>query len=454
VKGLGVAFLAVGVVLGPARLHAQASAPAAAPSPETGTPSQRIEAECGPQLQARIDEAREKVDRSAAPRVRIRQLLAALPDWIALLDAPTTPEACRDALREVRDGQAREAQENSSELAQSLDAAASNPGSRALSQRAATVREVALALRNSGFLSADQNAVTLNLNAASVFCKNKANDCGWDRVGGSVTFGSKIPEKDIVGFSGIPDPNRLLDVLVWDTNLRLLGDRRPDSAHWKGERNAMAFHGWALTRAIHQRMFPDGISTTSMAQEAEEMRLELKEVANRDYAALQQRIGTSLLVSVSFSGQHLTQEKGKNKYSGTLLVDKGLGANVGFTFNASYSSVQDVVVSGGGPSTLRTFRTSAALSGDFMKNVIVDKRSTEWSLAGRLALPDDEKDLGRKKVFEVALDLRFPVSESAHVPLVVTFTNDPNSITKQKFVRGQIGINYDFGALKKLFTSS
>jgi hypothetical protein len=87
-----------------------------------------------------------------------------------------------------------------------------------------------------------------------------------------------------------------------------------------------------------------------------------------------------------------------------------------------------------------------------MKSVIVDKRSTEWTLASRLALPDD--DLDREEVFEVALDLRFPVSESAHVPVVVTFTSDPNSLGKQKFARGQIGINYDFGALKKLFTKS
>ena len=37
------------------------------------------------------------------------------------------------------------------------------------------------------------------------------------------------------------------------------------------------------------------------------------------------------------------------------------------------------------------------------------------------------------------------------MPVVVTFTNDPNSLSKQRYVRGQVGIDYDFGALKKLF---
>lgn len=448
-----LAVVAFGLALSQSRLDAQPPDPAPSPVPgEPLTVSQRIEQACGPQLQAQVEKARGSVDLSAAPRDRVRQFLAGLPDWIDLLDDSATPETCRAALREVQLGLAAEAQENSSELARSLEAAASNPGSLALAQRAGTVREVALALRNSGFLSADENAVTLNLNAASVFCRNRLNDCGWDRLGGSVTFGSKIPEKDIVGFSGIPDPNHLLDVLVWDTTVRVWGDRRPDSAHWKAQRNAMAFHGWALARGVHTSMFPPTIATDRMAIEAKEMEDELNAVARRDYAALQRTIGRSVLVTVGFSGLHLTEEEGKNKYTGTLLIDKGLGDDVGFTFNASYSSVEDVLVAGAGPSTLKTFRMAVAFSGDFMKGVIVDNRSTEWSLAGRLAIPND--DLERDEVFEVALDLRFPVSESAHVPVVVTYTNDPNSLSKQKFVRGQIGINYDFGALKKLFTKS
>jgi hypothetical protein len=36
------------------------------------------------------------------------------------------------------------------------------------------------------------------------------------------------------------------------------------------------------------------------------------------------------------------------------------------------------------------------------------------------------------------------------VAVCVTWTNDPNNLQKQRFVKGQIGINYDFGLLKNL----
>ena len=59
-------------------------------------------------------------------------------------------------------------------------------------------------------------------------------------------------------------------------------------------------------------------------------------------------------MTAGFSGQHLTTEAGKNKYTAKLTVDKGIGA-AGFTFNASYSSVQDVLVADGPSVTLKTW---------------------------------------------------------------------------------------------------
>ena len=32
----------------------------------------------------------------------------------------------------------------------------------------------------------------------------------------------------------------------------------------------------------------------------------------------------------------------------------------------------------------------------------------------------------------------------------ITYTNDPNALTKHNYVKGQIGIQYDFGGLKRL----
>ena len=39
---------------------------------------------------------------------------------------------------------------------------------------------------------------------------------------------------------------------------------------------------------------------------------------------------------------------------------------------------------------------------------------------------------------------------AAFQPLSLTYTNDPNNLSKAKYVRGLLGISYDFGALKRL----
>jgi hypothetical protein len=240
---------------------------------------------------------------------------------------------------------------NSSDLALSLDAPASNPASLGLAQRGGTIENAALAVRTSNFVSADDSAVTLHLNAAVALCPGRNSrgsgaeptPCFWDRITGAVTFGAKVPEEEIVGFSGIPDPEKLLDVLVWDANVRLIGDRRPDSARWRSRWNEMAVDGWVRLKGLNTGLFPNSLSDERLATEGGLLNTALQPALMTDYEALQDRIGSSLLVTAGFSGQHLTNEAGKNKYTAKLTLDTGLGA-AGFTFNASYSSVQDVVV--------------------------------------------------------------------------------------------------------------
>lgn len=374
-----------------------------------------------------------------------------------IFDAAAVPPACREAQRLLF---VAIAACNSSDLALSLDAPASNPASLALVERGGTIENAALALRNSNFVSADDSAVTLHLNAAVALCRNRSQQnegaepapCLWDRLTGAATFGAKIPEKEIVGFSGVPDPEKLLDVLVWDANLRLVGDRRPDSARWRAEWNAMAVDGWVRLKGLNTRLFPEDLADDRLAEEGGLLNAALQPGLMADHRALQERIGRSLLVTAGFSGQHLTKEAGKNKYTAKLTVDKGFGA-AGLTFNASYSSVESVLVKDGPAVKLKTWLFAAGLSGDFMKGVLVKGRSTEWNLAGRFLLPADSDDVPveRDEVYEASLGLKFPVTETTHVPVVVTFTNDPNSISKQRYVRGQVGIDYDFKALKNLF---
>lgn len=43
-----------------------------------------------------------------------------------------------------------------------------------------------------------------------------------------------------------------------------------------------------------------------------------------------------------------------------------------------------------------------------------------------------------------------PIREAAKIPISVVYINDANALAKSKYVSGQVGISYDFSALKKL----
>ena len=64
------------------------------------------------------------------------------------------------------------------------------------------------------------------------------------------------------------------------------------------------------------------------------------------------------------------------------------------------------------------------------------------------ALPVDAENTWK---FFTTLD--FPVRGGGKIPVAVVFSNDPNAIDRQRFVSGQIGLNYDFSALKQLFAA-
>ena len=224
-----------------------------------------IDVACSDQL---VDELREPVSEIAAKDIQPAQKIE---EYKRIFAAASVPPACQEAQRLLFQAVAAC---NSSDLARSLDAPATNPASLALVERGGTIEDVALALRTSTFVSADDTAVTLHLNAAVALCGSRDRPtegseptaCVWDRLTGAVTFGAKIPEQEIVGYSGIPDPERLLDVLVWDANLRLVGDRRPDSAKWRSQWNAMAVDGWVRLKGLNTGLFPEDFSDESTGQ--------------------------------------------------------------------------------------------------------------------------------------------------------------------------------------------
>jgi hypothetical protein len=340
-------------------------------------------------------------------------------------------------------------------LAQSVGAAATNPRSTGLLERSGITDLVSLAVQGTNFLSADDTAVTVNLSAAALLCaacRDKEDPAAlryraagfWNRLAGSLSFGAKLPAKDITGFSGFPDTGKLFDAVIWDAKLRLIGDRDPRSPRWDryllgelGGRSALA------VIAMSHPSTPDGDRAALTEVFVADSTLRSDQIARL--------IKRSLQVSVKFSGQHLTKEPGMNKYTGVFMADKGLGPFDG-SLNVSYSSVQDVTITPGQTFTLKQWKVTAGFVGGIWRDVFVRDRAAELSLVGDGLFPvdGDEVPLDRKTTWKGDLQLKIPVSETLELPFSVTYTNDPNELAKKKYVTGRIGITYDFGSLRRL----
>lgn len=324
---------------------------------------------------------------------------------------------------------------DASKLARSVEAAATNPAAVGLVERSGLIDKLALTLQGQKLLSADETAVTLNLNALALLGRPEQGPVrpGLSRLGGSVTFGAKLPQKEIVGFSGLPDADKLLDALSWDLKLRLWGDRDPRAREW-------ARYQWADTAMLQL----DAIAPADLAA----VRSAIQELGN---AQVERAIGRSTQASLKFAGQHLTREAGLNKYSGSLLVDVGLGL-ADFTLNATYSAAQDVKLANGLPVTLKQWKLAAGLSATLARDLLVEGRGTELTVSGEALLPWDGNSvpLDRKTTWKADASLKLPITDTTQVPISVTWTNDPNNLTKSKYVRGQMGISYDFKSLVQL----
>jgi hypothetical protein len=341
-----------------------------------------------------------------------------------------------------------------SALAQSVNAPLTNPGSNQLIERSGFTELVALAADARKLFSADDSAVSVNLNAVALFGGGKAGDRSaqylyarrelWRRIGGTVTFGGKVPEKAITGISGVPSAETLFDALSWDVKVRVVGDRDPRASRWYpllvGEL------GDDVELAARIVSMPD-----VPLEDVAALRAAATRVVGRQLAAARDRIARSLQVSVKFAGQHLTEQAGRNKYSGALMLDKGFGGGVDVTANVSYSAA-DAQQANASPFRTREWQFAAGVTGSVLKDAIARGRAVELTAAasGRLPVDAEAVAVERKRVLQANVSVSLPFQASAKIPLSLTWSNDPNNLVKQNFVSGQVGLSYDFGAIWKL----
>ena len=359
-----------------------------------------------------------------------------------------TQEDARKFVAQLKDTGAEAVQANS------IDSASTNPAAGRLTERSGFTDFLALALRGQNFLSADANAVSLNINALALYSLadpevysepyRYQQHSALRRVGGTVVFGAKIPEKEITGISGLPDANKLLDVFTWDVKVRVLGDRDPRSKQWY----ALTLGRGGLLTQMSAVLTAD-VATSDLAV----VTGLLNDALGRNLAAIVTHIARSPQLSIKTSGTHLTKEAGKNKYTGAVLFDTGVGRSTDVTANLLYSVTDDVRLGAGNLFQIKQLNVNVSITAHLARNAIVKGRSVEWNsgttatiFTNKSALP-----IAVKNTWKLFSGFDIPIGDAAKIPISVVYTNDSNALDKTQYVSGQVGISYDFSALKKLF---
>src|SRR5262245_1608620 len=400
---------------------------------------------------------------SASPEQKAaiyRAAILRMADDPALLDI-AKPD--RSLVDEVATAEARkfvgDMQKSGAEDAhpKSLSATSTNPVTAGMSEHSGFAELLAVALNSQNIVSADGTAVSISLNALALTSLADPNvyselyryqqHSALRRLGGTVTFGAKIPAKEITGLSGVPDADKLLDAIGWDIKVRLLGDKDPRSSQW---------YDLTLGRqALFGQM--EAVLLSELDPAAPEDILILKgvaeEIGKRNLAEIKRRINRSPQLTFKTAGTHLTEETGKNKYTAALLFDVGMASDTAVTANLLYSVADDVSLGASKLFQVKQLTFSASVTTHFARDVIVKGRSVEWtsgttvnSFVNKASLP-----IPVQNTWKVFTNFEIPWLDAAKIPISVVYTNDANALKKTQYVKGLVGVSYDFSALKKLF---
>ena len=135
------------------------------------------------------------------------------------------------------------------------------------------------------------------------------------------------------------------------------------------------------------------------------------------------------------------------------LFDVGVGP-ADLTANAQYG-VTDDTRSAEQPFEIKAWTISAQVTSHLAPGGIVPGRTIDWNMGASSTIFQDAASLpvDAENTWKVFTSLDFPVRGGGKIPVSIVFSNDPNAIGKQRFVSGQIGLNYDFSALKQLFAA-
>jgi hypothetical protein len=409
---------------------------------EHGTPLDNGALTGGPEVKRVI--YREVLERLADDPA-LRQL--AVPD-LSLVDAQT-PARERAFIDDLTRSVASQSQPKS------LNAAATNSAAGRLAEKSGFTELIALALNSQNVVSADASAVSFNLSALALYSladpdvyselHRYQQHALLRRVGGTVVFGAKVPEKEITGISGIPSADTLFDVFTWDVKVRVAGDKDPRARKWYEEtlgRQAMLNQLVVVQADVPPN--PEDLSIVTAA---------LEEMRGARLARLKARINRSPQLTLKAAGTHLTKEAGPNTYTFGLLFDQGFGASRSLTANVLYSIADDVRMEQGEGVRVNQLTLSGAHTAQLAPDALVAVRAVDWSAGATVNLFTNRGSLPMPldHTWRLFTSFEIPVTAAASIPVSVVFTNDANELQKTKYMSGFVGISYDFSAVGKLF---
>jgi hypothetical protein len=338
--------------------------------------------------------------------------------------------------------------------AKSMNAAATNPAAARIAERSGFSDFIALAMDARNIFAASQTAMSLNLNAVALVGLKSADvysapeiyrqHGALRRLGGTVTFGAKVPESELTGFTGFPSADTLFEVFAWDVKYRVRGDRDPRADRW--HREMLGTLG-GLTE------LSAGLITLAPFGDLPMVQGLLNDRLGTALARVKTLVGNSLQVSVKAAGRHLTNTTGKSRYSAGILADKGLGntdltANILYTVSDGPAAPLALASFGAGVVTI-----AGGVNTLVARDALVRGRALELSVNVVVDVPveDPMPPLTFDTSWRIAAGVAIPFAAAARIPVTITYASDPNGLVKQEFVTGHIGLDYDFGSLMKLF---
>jgi hypothetical protein len=96
---------------------------------------------------------------------------------------------------------------------------------------------------------------------------------------------------------------------------------------------------------------------------------------------------------------------------------------------------------------------NAQLLAHLAPGAVTAGRTVDWGLGAAGTFFQDRASLpvSAKDTWKIFSTLDVPVGKAAKIPFSLIYSNDPNALTKSKYVSGLIGISYDFSAIGQLF---